>query len=85
MPEKRRSKLAILLRAISLGLLVGDAVAASKAKLALESLQRRYGQWQTLPARQLIPVNMAVLTDDPLQVDQAALTAESLALKLKPP
>ncbi|WP_094554276.1 plasma-membrane proton-efflux P-type ATPase [Synechococcus sp. 1G10] len=133
LPEKKRSKLAMLLSylwgpmpwmieaaillcaivgdwvdfAIILGLLVGntviayveessagDAVAALKAKLALEALVMRDGQWQKLPARALvpgdrvriaigavIPADMAVLTDDPLQVDQAALTGESLAVK----
>ncbi len=133
LPEKKRSKLAMLLSylwgpmpwmieaaillcsivgdwvdfAIILGLLVGntviayveessagDAVAALKAKLALEALVKRDGQWQKLPATQLVPgdrvrlaigavvpADMAVLTDDPLQVDQAALTGESLAVK----
>lgn len=72
----------------------GDAVAALKAKLALEALVKRDGQWQKLPASQLVPgdrirlaigavvpADMAVLTADPLQVDQAALTGESLAVK----
>ncbi|KEF40802.1 MAG: metal ABC transporter ATPase [Cyanobium sp. CACIAM 14] len=133
LPEKKRSKLAMLLSylwgpmpwmieaaillcaivgdwvdfAIILGLLVGntviayveessagDAVAALKAKLALEALVKRDGQWQKLPARELVPgdrvriaigavvpADMAVLTDDPLQVDQASLTGESLAVK----
>ena len=72
----------------------GDAVAALKARLALEALVKRDGAWQKLPASQLVPgdrvriaigavvpADMAVLTDDPLQVDQAALTGESLAVK----
>jgi len=133
LPEKKRSKLAMLLSylwgpmpwmieaaillcalvgdwvdfAIILGLLVGntviayleessagDAVAALKAKLALEALVKRDGQWQKIPATQLVPgdrvrlaigavvpADLAVLTGDPLQVDQAALTGESLAVK----
>ena len=72
----------------------GDAVAALKAKLALETQVKRDGTWQKLPASQLvpgdrirvaigsvIPADMAVITNDPLQVDQSALTGESLAVK----
>ena len=72
----------------------GDAVAALKAKLALETQVKRDGIWQKLPASQLvpgdrirvaigsvIPADMAVITSDPLQVDQSALTGESLAVK----
>jgi len=72
----------------------GDAVAALKAKLALETQVKRDGTWQKLPASQLvpgdrirvaigsvIPADMAVITSDPLQVDQSALTGESLAVK----
>ncbi len=39
--EKMPSQLAILLRAINLGLLVGDAIAANKANLTLAALLRR--------------------------------------------
>ena len=133
LPEKKKSKLAMLLSylwgpmpwmieaaillcalvgdwldfAIILALLVGntaiayveessagDAVAALKAKLALETQVKRDGTWQKLPASQLvpgdrirvaigsvIPADMAVITNDPLQVDQSALTGESLAVK----
>ena len=72
----------------------GDAVAALKAKLALETQVKRDGTWQRQPASQLvpgdrirvaigavIPADMAVITNDPLQVDQSALTGESLAVR----
>lgn len=72
----------------------GDAVAALKARLALEAQVRRDGVWQTVPAAQLvpgdrirvaigavIPADLAVLSNTPLQVDQSALTGESMAVK----
>ena len=72
----------------------GDAVAALKARLALEAQVRRSGCWQTLPAAQLvpgdrirvaigavIPADLAVLTETPLQVDQSALTGESMVVR----
>ncbi len=72
----------------------GDAVAALKARLALEAQVRRDGSWQTVPAAELvpgdrirvaigavIPADLAVLSTTPLQVDQSALTGESMAVK----
>ena len=71
----------------------GDAVAALKSQLALESVVKRDGLWQKRPASTLvpgdrlrlaigsvIPADLVVLTDTPLQVDQSALTGESLAV-----
>ncbi|MBE9154015.1 plasma-membrane proton-efflux P-type ATPase [Cyanobium sp. LEGE 06113] len=72
----------------------GDAVAALKAQLALESLAKRDGCWTSIPASQVvpgdrlrialgdvIPADMVLLTEDPIEVDQSALTGESLAVE----
>jgi H+-transporting ATPase len=69
----------------------GDAVAALKAQLALNATVKRDGEWVSLPARELvpgdiirlkignvIPADARLLPGDPVQVDQAALTGESL-------
>ncbi|MFN5515319.1 MAG: precorrin-6A reductase, partial [Cyanobacteriota bacterium] len=69
----------------------GDAVAALKAQLALNATVKRDGQWQSIPARELvpgdlirvkigdvIPADLTLLECDGLSIDQAALTGESL-------
>ena len=68
-----------------------DAVAALKAQLALEANAKRDSQWQTVPAREpvpgdiirikigdVLPADLRLLECDPLTIDQAALTGESL-------
>lgn len=69
----------------------GNAIAALKAKLALQSRVKRDGKWTALSARELvpgdiirirlgdiIPADVRLLEGDPVEVDQAALTGESL-------
>ena len=74
----------------------GNAVAALKATLALQARVRRDGTWTTVPARELvpgdlmhirigdiIPADARLLEGDPVQVDQSALTGESLPVTRK--
>ena len=69
----------------------GDAVAALKSQLALNATVKREGNWLSLPARELVPgdiirlkigdvlpADARLLDCDPLKIDQAALTGESL-------
>ena len=69
----------------------GNAIAALKATLALQARVKRDGTWNTIPARELvpgdlmririgdiIPADARLLEGDPIQVDQSALTGESL-------
>jgi H+-transporting ATPase len=69
----------------------GDAIAALKAKLAPQCHVCRDGKWATMVARQLVPGDLIELkigdvvpadsilrVCKPVQVDQAALTGESL-------
>jgi H+-transporting ATPase len=69
----------------------GNTVAALKAKLALKARVKRDGAWATIPASELvpgdvirlrigdiIPADSRLLEGDPVQVDQSALTGESL-------
>jgi H+-transporting ATPase len=69
----------------------GNAIAALKARLALEARVKRDGKWTTVPARELvpgdvirlrigdiIPADARLLEGDPVEVDQSALTGESL-------
>jgi H+-transporting ATPase len=69
----------------------GNAIAALKEKLALKARVKRDGEWKTIPARELvpgdiirlligdiIPADADLLPGDPVQVDQSALTGESL-------
>jgi H+-transporting ATPase len=69
----------------------GNAIAALKAKLSVRANVRRDGQWASLPAREvvpgdvvrlrignIVPADARLLDGDPVQVDQSALTGESL-------
>src|SRR3984885_12641524 len=69
----------------------GNAIAALKAKLAVKARVRRDGQWITPAARELVPgdvirvrmgdivpADARLLEGDPIEVDQSALTGESL-------
>ncbi|MEZ4766823.1 MAG: plasma-membrane proton-efflux P-type ATPase [Caldilineales bacterium] len=69
----------------------GNTIAALKAQLALQAKVKRDGKWQVLPARELVPGDLIrlrlgdivpadcrLLDEDPVQVDQSALTGESL-------
>ncbi|SMP66723.1 H+-transporting ATPase [Neorhodopirellula lusitana] len=69
----------------------GNAIAALKAKLAVNARVRRDGKWTTAAVRDLVPgdvirvrlgdivpADARLLGEDPLDVDQSALTGESL-------
>ena len=69
----------------------GNAIAALKAKLAIKARVRRDGNWITAAARELVPgdvirirlgdivpADARLLGGDPVEVDQSALTGESL-------
>ncbi|MGC8635029.1 MAG: plasma-membrane proton-efflux P-type ATPase [Candidatus Limnocylindrales bacterium] len=69
----------------------GNAIAALKAKLAVEARVKRDGKWVTPAARDLVPgdvirlrlghivpADARLLAGDPIEVDQSALTGESL-------
>ncbi|MGH8094438.1 MAG: plasma-membrane proton-efflux P-type ATPase [Chthoniobacterales bacterium] len=72
----------------------GNAVAALKAKLALRAQVKRHGSWKTVPARELVPGDLMrvglgeivpadarLLQGDPIELDQSALTGESLPVE----
>jgi len=72
----------------------GNAIAALKAKLAMKARVRREGKWTAVPSRELVPgdiirirlgdivpADARLLEGDPLEVDQSALTGESLPVK----
>lgn len=74
----------------------GNAVAALKAKLALQARVKRNGKWENIEARDLVPgdiirlrlgdvvpADARLLEGDPIEVDQAALTGESLPVERK--
>jgi H+-transporting ATPase len=74
----------------------GNAIAALKATLALKARVRRDGAWQSVPARELVPGDLLrlrigeiipgdakLLEGDPIEVDQSALTGESLPAERK--
>ena len=74
----------------------GNAIAALKAKLALHARVKRDGSWKTVPARELVPgdvlrigigeivpADARLLEGDPIEVDQSALTGESLPVDRK--
>ena len=69
----------------------GNAIAALKAKLAIKARVKRDGKWINPAARELVPgdvirlrlgdivpADARLLEGDPVEVDQAALTGESL-------
>ncbi len=69
----------------------GNTIAALKARLALQARIKRDGLWRSIPARELvpgdivrlrlgdiIPADAKLMDGDPIQVDQSALTGESL-------
>ena len=74
----------------------GNAIAALKANLALKARVKRSGAWSDAPARELVPGDLvrlrlgdivpadALLLDgDAVEVDQSALTGESLPVSRK--
>jgi H+-transporting ATPase len=74
----------------------GNAIAALKAKLALQARVKRDGKWVTVLARELVPGDLLrlrlgdivpadarLLDGDPVEVDQSALTGESLPVTRK--
>jgi H+-transporting ATPase len=69
----------------------GNAIAALKARLAIQTKVKRDGKWITAAARELVPgdvirirlgdivpADARLLIGDPVEVDQSALTGESL-------
>jgi len=75
----------------------GNAIAALKAQLAIRARVRRDEKWITAPARELVPgdiirvrlgdivpADARLLEGDPVEVDQSALTGESLPVTRKP-
>jgi H+-transporting ATPase len=75
----------------------GNAIAALKAKLAITARVKRDGKWITPAARELVPgdvirvrlgdivpADARLLEGDPIEVDQSALTGESLPATRKP-
>ena len=75
----------------------GNAIAALKAKLAIKAKVKRDGKWITSAARELVPgdvirvclgdivpADARLLAGDPVEVDQSALTGESLPATRKP-
>jgi len=69
----------------------GNAIAALKARLAIKAQVKRDGQWTSPAARELVPgdvirvrlgdivpADARLLEGDPVEVDQSALTGESL-------
>jgi H+-transporting ATPase len=72
----------------------GNAIAALKARLALHARVRRDASWRAVPARELVPGDLirvrigdivpadaTLMADDPVEVDQSALTGESLPVE----
>jgi len=75
----------------------GNAIAALKAKLAIKARVKRDGKWINTAARELVPgdairirlgdivpADARLLGGDPIEVDQSALTGESLPATRKP-
>jgi H+-transporting ATPase len=74
----------------------GNAIAALKKELAVKARVRRGGEWTTVAARELVPGDIVrlrlgdivpadarLLEGEPLEVDQSALTGESLPVARK--
>ena len=75
----------------------GNAIAALKAKLAINARAKRDGKWTTPKASELVPgdvirlrlgdivpADARLLAGDPVEVDQSALTGESLPATRNP-
>ena len=75
----------------------GNAIDALKARLATNARAKRDGKWTTPKASELvsgdvirlrlgdiIPADARLLAGDPIEVDQSALTGESLPVTVKP-
>src|SRR5271170_4297231 len=75
----------------------GNAIAALKAKLAIKAMVKRDSVWTTAQARDLVPgdvirlrlgdivpADARLLEGDPIEVDQSALTGESLPASRTP-
>ena len=75
----------------------GNAIAALKAKLAIKAKVKRDGKWINPAARELVPgdvirlrlgdivpADARLLAGDPVEVDQSALTGESLPVTRNP-
>lgn len=75
----------------------GNAIAALKAKLAIKARVKRDGKWTTPESRELVPgdvirvrlgdivpADARLLEGDSIEVDQSALTGESLPATRKP-
>ncbi len=75
----------------------GNAIDALKAELAIKARVKRDGKWVTPAARELVPgdvirlrlgdivpADARLLEGDPVEVDQSALTGESLPVTRKP-
>lgn len=74
----------------------GNAIEALKSRLAIRARVLRNGKWGTMPARELVPgdvirlrlgdivpADARLLAGDPMEVDQSALTGESLPVTRK--
>jgi H+-transporting ATPase len=74
----------------------GNTIAALKKKLAVQARVKRDSKWTQIPARELvpgdiirlrigdiIPADARLLEGDPVQIDQSALTGESLPVEHK--
>jgi len=74
----------------------GNAIAALQAKLAMNARVKRGGRWSSVPARELVPgdvirvrlgdivpADAKLLEGDSVEVDQSALTGESLPVSRK--
>ncbi|MDO9549608.1 MAG: plasma-membrane proton-efflux P-type ATPase [Methanoregula sp.] len=75
----------------------GNVIATLKEKLAVQARVKRDNAWTTIPARELVPgdiirvrtgdivpADARLLEGDPIEVDQSALTGESLPVERKP-
>jgi H+-transporting ATPase len=74
----------------------GNAIESLRKKLALRARVKRDGRWSTIEARELVPgdrirvrigdivpADATLLAGDPVEVDQSALTGESLPVTCK--
>lgn len=74
----------------------GNAIAALKVRLALRAVAKRDGEWKPVSARELVPGDLLrvcigeivpadarLLEGDPVEIDQSALTGESLPVERK--